>query len=581
MLNEQEKQQICRSYDLTCPACETENKFFRLKRDIVQAAKSEGDGHALEYKWGKPGFDPVDPLQFYWGVCKKCRFTGELDDAEFRQAGRMIKEFRAKMHGEGLRNLLISIPTGKGITQALGKRLDDADPLVVIVAQFHLGIYSQCLKRDLVPGNIARYYLRLAWVFRDVKKFYPDSDIEQAATKFQKLRRRFTGELPEHKDYPSEPGLALNEIDALRFCRIYFERNYEMLREVKLEGELRLRLLLAEIGYRLYELTNTDEDYKIASTFFSGTIQQCLSIVSDKSIVGGIVNRAKEMLEKSGERGRELRMLNKSRGGAGEKVEADAEPAKKKKSKKTKVSAKPSAVNESPTADTKQPPKKSVKTTEVASTSNGSIGDLDQATRTVAILEGQLGELQVRVQELEEDNKKWRLLAGRDAVTGLPNKTMLFRLIVPKTLKDVKNTGPVSCIAIGLDQVAKVNEGHGWMMGDRMLKESARSLRRFVAEGEELYRLDGAHFVIFGPMNNNVARQRATDMRRKLSRANLLIDDMQLPMTSSIGVVTVDRILSNGLAEIANKVHEALLKTMYQAKEKGGNTVVIHNVTKF
>ena len=44
-------------------------------------------------------------------------------------------------------------------------------------------------------------------------------------------------------------------------------------------------------------------------------MQQCLSIVSDKSIVGGAVNRAKEMLEKAGERGRELRILHKKRGG--------------------------------------------------------------------------------------------------------------------------------------------------------------------------------------------------------------------------------------------------------------------------
>ena len=49
-----------------------ENAFFRLKRDIVNSAKQEGDGHALAYKWGKPGFDEVNPLDFYWGVCQKC-----------------------------------------------------------------------------------------------------------------------------------------------------------------------------------------------------------------------------------------------------------------------------------------------------------------------------------------------------------------------------------------------------------------------------------------------------------------------------------------------------------------------------
>ncbi|MGY8824880.1 MAG: DUF2225 domain-containing protein [Candidatus Latescibacterota bacterium] len=600
MLSEQEKIQICRSYNLTCPICETQNPFFRLKRDMVRAAKAEGDGHALENKWDKPGFDSVDPLQFYWGVCSKCRFTGELDDAEFRQAERMVREFRASLHSEGLRNLLTSVPTGKGIAQALGKRLEDAEPLVVVVAQFHLGIYSQCLRLKLVPGNLARYYLRLAWLYRDASKFYPESDLEKVVGKFQKLKKRFTDELPEHKDYPIVPGLALNEVDALRFSRACFERNYETLREAKPDDELRLRLLLAEIGYRLYELTNLEADYLKASIFFSGIIQKCLSIMSDKSIVGGAINRAKGMLESAGERGRDLRALNKSRGGAGKEVEADDTGSSKGKQQKkprpvaAKVKAngnvakttavKPKAVShvaKDASAKVEVMAAQAPSGQKVELVGNGAIEDLDQATRQVAILQGEVDQLQERVQVLEDDNKKWRLLAGRDAVTGLSNKNMLFRLVLPKILKGLKSTGPYSCIAISLDQVKKVNDGHGWMMGDKMLKESSRSLRRFTGEGEELYRLDGAYFTLVGPMDNNVARQRAADMRRRLSRASLQIDGNQFSLVSSIGVVTIERILSDALPEIANKVYEALLQVLYRAKGKGGNTVEIYNTTKF
>jgi GGDEF domain-containing protein len=74
------------------------------------------------------------------------------------------------------------------------------------------------------------------------------------------------------------------------------------------------------------------------------------------------------------------------------------------------------------------------------------------------------------------------------------------------------------------------NEGHGWVVGDKMLKESVRSLRNFVIDGEELYRLDGAHFAIVGSMDNNMARQRAADMRRQLSRASVQVDKTQLPL---------------------------------------------------
>ena len=106
MLSEQELLQICSRYELTCPVCETKNNYFRLKRDMARGIETEGDGHPLKYKWGKPGFDFIDPLQFFWGVCQKCRFAGDLNDAEFRQADRIIKEYRATLHGDGLRQLL-------------------------------------------------------------------------------------------------------------------------------------------------------------------------------------------------------------------------------------------------------------------------------------------------------------------------------------------------------------------------------------------------------------------------------------------------------------------------------------------
>ena len=136
----------------------------------------------------------------------------------------------------------------------------------------------------------------------------------------------------DHKDYPRVPALALNEVEALRYSRVYFERNYETLKEAKLEDELRLSLLLAEIGYRLYELTDDVEDYKKAAAYFGGTMQKCLSIVNDKSVVGGAVNRAKEILELAGERGRALRGLNTSRGGSVTAAD-DGQKTRKKKAK--------------------------------------------------------------------------------------------------------------------------------------------------------------------------------------------------------------------------------------------------------
>ena len=441
MLSEQEKLQICRKYDIQCPFCETTKEFFRLKRDIVRAQKTTGDGHPTEYKWGKPGFDSVDPKQFFFGVCPKCRFTGELDDAGFRQASKNIDAFRRDFAGDLLSQHLTSSATGKGLVHALGQLSEVKDPFVRVMAQFFLGIYSQCLRQRILPGNLARYYLRIAWLFRDQEKFYPGTDLEGVVGQFSNLREHWQKGIPANEEYSLVPKLTLDEADALRYARSYFERNYETLKEAKLEDELRLQRLLAEIGFRLYELTSDGEDYKKASSYFSGVLQQCLGLINDKSIVGGAVNRAKEMLEKNGERGRELRALYKKRGGS----EAHAAPVEAPAKGKTKISAK-SKENGNPKKQNGKEVAKTAAAKKEAAHAGGSgdkatgdeipesFGSLDQATRQVNMLTEELTVLKNRLEAVEDDNKKWRQLAGRDMLTGLPNKTMLFNLILPKAI---------------------------------------------------------------------------------------------------------------------------------------------------
>lgn len=564
-LSEQELIQICRKYELPCPVCETSNTYYRLKRDICRPKKIEGDGHPRQYEWGKAGFDSIDPKLFFWGVCKKCRFTGELDDAEFRQAAELGDKFKGLFRPEELQRLLEGGNSGKGLAQSLGRRIKEEDLFGSVLAQFHLGIYCQTLRLRIIPGNLARYYLRVAWLYRDQPMFYPEADLEAIAADFSSLVKRWEKDLPEHSDYPVRPGLALNEVDALRFSRTYFERNYETLREARLEDELRLRQLLAEIGFRIYELTAEEDDYRKASSFFSGLMQQCLNIISDKRIVGGVVNRARGMLEMVGERGRELRELHKSREG-GEAGEAKQAPVQDKRTKE-RIDGKQAMEEKRQPAEIEVPPEPQ--------------RELDQARRQVAVLQEEVEGLKTRLHELEEDNKKWRQLAGRDAVTGLPNKTMLFRLVIPKMLKNLGQTGPFSCIAIGFEQVGQVNLQHGWLMGDRMLKESVATLRQFVQEGEELYRLDGVHFALVGPMSNSVARQRAAEIRRRLAQSNVQVGNTRLPLVASLGVVTVERLGGTPLAEVANALYAALLTTLYKAREKGGNSVEVYTTTRF
>jgi diguanylate cyclase (GGDEF)-like protein len=521
------------------------------------------------------------------GACSTCGFTGELDDADYRQAGKSPDLYRRDFGEPAIQAYKDGASTGKGAAQSLLKRLADSDELLKTLAELHLGILAQCSRSKLAAGPIARYYLRIAWSYRDREKFYPEADAEQIAASLRKCRKGFKRDIPAHDDYPAEPTVVSDEIEALQLSRTYFERNYELLKEAKAEDELRLRLLLAEIGFRLYELTSNEIDYKKASTFFSGTIQQCLSIISDKSIVGGAVNRAKEMLEKAGERGRELRALHNERGGDDGDDAAtengDSAPAKSAKgAAKPKKKAPKAEKTTSNGKDAKPKVKRAeTKPAQQAPEDDRSVSERDKATRQISVLTEQVTDLKQRLEDLETDNTKWRQLIGRDALTGLPNRVALLSIQMPKIIKAFPDGGPFTCIAIGLDQVAKVNLEHGWMMGDRMLKASAKGLRKFCGEGEELYRMDGATFVLTGRMDGNAARQRISEMRRALGGSSVRVEETAMPMSSSLGAVTVEQKITSSDKDVMNAVYAALLRTLYRAKEKGGNTAEIHNITRF
>ncbi|HJP31769.1 MAG TPA: DUF2225 domain-containing protein [Candidatus Latescibacteria bacterium] len=591
MLSEQEVQQICRVYKITCPVCLSEADFNRLKRDMARAVKTAGDGYPLQYKWQKPGFDTVDPKQFLMGTCAKCGFAGELEDADFRQAGKSPDAYRKDFEETSLNQFKDALAAGKGASQSLLKRVSDDDPLLSVIAQVHLGILSQCCRKRISPGPIARYYLRIAWLFREQERFYQESDLEAISASLKKCRSRWKKELPEHQDYPVAPGVVLNEIEALRMARVFFERNYETLKEAGVEDELRLRYLLAEIGFRLYDQSNSAEDHKKAATFFSGTMQQCLSIISDKTIVGGLVNRAKEMLEVAGERGRELRALHKERGGdeGAEAEDVGQEATPKAKSKKRtdkagktadvgKANGKKTAVAGGK-AEASQP--SAAKGPAPADEEELGGSERDRMTRQITVLTDEVAQLKDRLEGLEADNKKWRQLIGRDTLTGLPNKISLFRIHLPKVIREFSSSSPFSCIAIGLDQIGRVNDDFGWLMGDKMLRASAKGLRKFLQEGDELYRMDGANFVIAGPMDTNVARQRATEMRRALGGSTVRVEETTMPLASSPGVVSVEQTAGSSDSDSANAVYAALLQALYAAKQKGGNTAEVHNGTRF
>jgi len=95
-----------------------------------------------------------------------------------------------------------------------------------------------------------------------------------------------------------------------------------------------------------------------------------------------------------------------------------------------------------------------------------------------------------------DDNRKLvgqlRILAERDALTGLPN-TRAFESAIHRRLEE----GASFALLIGdLDRLRNLNERRGQLEGDDLLRRLADMLGRSLAPGDELARVGGDEFAV-------------------------------------------------------------------------------------
>jgi hypothetical protein len=343
------------------------------------------------------------PLTFFWGCCSSCNFSGQVDDGDFRQwKKKNTKKYLASFQEGALDSVKTRGILGQGPLGILKKGHSEQDMYLRLLSQFYSGVFTETLKTSPLAGTLGRSYLRIAWIFRDVERLFSEFDPEPAINLLKELKPTWDKEILPFSNYPVVPSVAMNEVEALRFATAYFEWNFQTLSSASgIEDEMRLMTLIAEISYRIYELTGDADDFQKAQSGFSGTMQKCLSVVDDKSIVGGAVNRAKDTLEKAGDRGRELRTLR-------EKYEKDGLP-------ETAPTPPPPVAKDPETAP---------KPTETEPESPEPTPALSKPAASPAPAEtnGSASSLQRKIDQLDQENRRWMRLAGMSELTGLPTE---------------------------------------------------------------------------------------------------------------------------------------------------------------
>ena len=158
-------------------------------------------------------------------------------------------------------------------------------------------------------------------------------------------------------------------------------------------------------------------------------------------------------------------------------------------------------------------------------------------------------------------------LAYHDALTDLPNRTLLKDRLTLALAQARRNEQMLAVMFLDLDQFKVVNDTAGHVEGDKLLQSVSQQLNSVLREGDTVARVGGDEFILLLPKIEQLAD--ATEIAERVLTAvgrTRVIVGHEFNISTSIGITLfptdgddAETLLTN--ADIA----------MYQAKEQGKN----------
>lgn len=165
-----------------------------------------------------------------------------------------------------------------------------------------------------------------------------------------------------------------------------------------------------------------------------------------------------------------------------------------------------------------------------------------------------------------------RELMLHDSLTGLLNHTTVKERIEKELAQATRHRVPVSLAMVDIDHFKSINDNHGHLAGDRVIKSLARLLQQRLRKSDVIGRYGGEEFLV---MMNNTRGEDALALLEKMRH-----DFAELRHQGGAGSFIVT--FSAGIASAAPGAHAATLtetadRALYQAKNQGRNRIVLVN----
>ncbi len=156
--------------------------------------------------------------------------------------------------------------------------------------------------------------------------------------------------------------------------------------------------------------------------------------------------------------------------------------------------------------------------------------------------------------------------ANHDRLTGAFNRHFFDRLVEKECARSARRGEPLSLLILDIDHFKRINDEHGHLVGDEVLKQLVKHIAERVRQTDVLTRWGGEEFALLLPDTSlEGARELAESLRASIEAAELV--DGLPKLTISLGGT---RIRTDESPKVSfRRADEAL----YKAKDSGRNRV--------
>jgi diguanylate cyclase (GGDEF)-like protein len=163
-----------------------------------------------------------------------------------------------------------------------------------------------------------------------------------------------------------------------------------------------------------------------------------------------------------------------------------------------------------------------------------------------------------------------------DAKTGLLNVSTWEREAEAELSRAVRTRSPLALALVDIDHFKAVNDTHGHLVGDKVLRAVAEALTSQLRDYDRAGRFGGEEFVLL------LAQTNETDACRIAERLRTRIADMAVPVDATPGSACVRLTISMGVAAVDGGATRELTdllaaadSALYQAKQTGRNRIAV------